>query len=154
MDEDEIRWSDEMYRIFGFDPQEFAVTCKKFVRMLHPTTTRPRAIREAVYGDEDRYSLDYRLIRPNGECALHSQYEAVRESQGGRFGWWGRSQDVTEHKRAEEALQQSEERYRAVVEQAGEGIFALVPKPSASWSPTSLSANVRLHPEELAQMKV
>jgi len=24
MDEDEIRWSDEMYRIFGFDPQEFA----------------------------------------------------------------------------------------------------------------------------------
>lgn len=26
MDEDEIRWSDEMYRIFGYAPQEFAVT--------------------------------------------------------------------------------------------------------------------------------
>jgi len=70
--------------------REFAVTCK--VREDAPSrrpATRQKAIREAVYGDEDRYSLDYRLIRPNGECFLHSQYEAVRDQEGGRFGWWG-----------------------------------------------------------------
>lgn len=58
LNEDEIRWSDEMYRIFGYAPREFVVTYKRFVRMVHPDDRRlvQRSIREAVYGDGRRRS--------------------------------------------------------------------------------------------------
>jgi len=79
---------------------------------------------------------------------LHSQYEAVREESGRSVRLVGTSQDVTEHKRAEEALQQSEERYRAV--KAGRGIFSFPNQAHPNLAFSKCSATL----EELAQMKV
>ncbi len=104
----ELRWSDEMYRIFGFAPQEFAVTYKRFLQLVHPDDKEllQKAVREALSGDEDRYSLDYRLVRPDGETRfLHSQYEAVRDGSGRTVRLVGTSMDVTEHKTLEERLE-------------------------------------------------
>ncbi len=52
----ELRWSDEMYRIFGFAPQEFAVAYKRFLQLVHPDDKEllQKAVREALSGDEDR----------------------------------------------------------------------------------------------------
>ncbi len=65
----------------------------------------------------------------------------------------GTIQDVTERKRAEEALQQSEERYRAVVEQAGEGIFLFDPLMTKRILETNIAFQKTFGytPEELAQ---
>ncbi|QIN77622.1 PAS domain S-box protein [Rubrobacter marinus] len=158
VEEDEIRWSDEMFRIFGYAPQEFVVTYKRFVRMVHPDDRRlvQGSIREALYGDGRRHSLDYRLRRPDGEVrSLHSQYEAVLGEDGRALRLVGTSQDVTERRRAEEELRESEERYRAVIEQAGEGIFLFDPSTKRI-----LEANLAFQrmfgyaAEELARMKV
>lgn len=78
----ERHWSDEMYRIFGFAPQEFPVTYKKFLNLVHPDDRAlvRKAVRAAFYEDRDWYSLDYRLIRPEGAVRfLHSQYKIVRD---------------------------------------------------------------------------
>jgi PAS domain S-box-containing protein len=49
----------------------------------------------------------------------------LRNDKGEVIGFRGVSRDVTDHKRAEEALKQSEERYRQLTENAGEAIFVV-----------------------------
>ena len=102
------RWSDEMYRIFGFAPQEFAITYRRLLELVHPDDRRGvrRAAREALRGGKDPPSLDYRLLRPDGEVRfLHTSYEVVRDDFGRPVRLVGTSRDVTERRALEEELE-------------------------------------------------
>jgi diguanylate cyclase (GGDEF)-like protein/PAS domain S-box-containing protein len=126
MTRDEGRWSDEMYRIFGFAPQEFPITYKKFLRLVHPDDKEilRKAVRAALYEDKDRYSLDYRLVRPDGEIRfLHSQYKVVREESRRPVSLLGTSQDVTERQQAEDELRKSEATNRAILQATPDLMF-------------------------------
>ena len=105
---DEGRWSDEMYRIAGFAPQEFVVTYKMFSGLVHPGDREllREAVRGALYGHGDRRGVDYRLVRPDGRVRfLHSEYEIVRDWSGWPVRLVGTSQDVTERRALEEELE-------------------------------------------------
>ncbi len=118
VERDVARWSDELYRIFGFAPQQFVPTYKSFLGSVHPDDRQSirRAVREALYeGRED--SIEYRILRPNGDArVVHTRFEVVRGETGGPIGLIGTVQDVTERKRAEEEIrelnQQLEQRVR------------------------------------------
>ena len=104
---DEGRWSDEMFRIFGFAPQEFVVTYKRFLKLVHREDRNlvRRMTREALRGSKNPSSLDYRLVRPDGEVRfLHSEYEVVLDGSGRPVRLVGTSQDVTERKVLEKKL--------------------------------------------------
>ena len=62
-----IRWSDEVYRIYGVEPGRFEVTHESFIAMVHPDD-RER-LEDSVRTGTDRrrfFEVEHRIVRPDG----------------------------------------------------------------------------------------
>ena len=64
---DETSWSDETYRIFELDPQEFGETCNSFLSNVYPEGRDyvDDAVKKALNGEP--LIIDYRIILSNGK---------------------------------------------------------------------------------------
>jgi two-component system cell cycle sensor histidine kinase/response regulator CckA len=72
--------------------------------------------------------FDYALIRKDGTKAFDEiSVSLMRDSEGKPVGFRGISRDVTERKRAEEALRQSEEKYRTILQSIEDGYYEVDP---------------------------
>jgi PAS domain S-box-containing protein len=102
-------WSDETYRIFGLRPQEGPMTVDALRELVH-AEDRDFVFREAEETLRGaRHDVEYRIVRPSGEVRIVNSTRAVRKDASGRpFQMFGTVQDITDRKRAEEALQQSQ----------------------------------------------
>jgi diguanylate cyclase (GGDEF)-like protein/PAS domain S-box-containing protein len=104
---DEVRWSDEHYRIFGYAPQSFTPTYEThYLNAIHPEDREcvEQAINEAFEGKP--HSIDYRIVRPGDEVRHVYSHGEVLFDEGGEepVGMAGTVQDITERKLAEELL--------------------------------------------------
>src|SRR5882724_7005912 len=105
-DTDLITWSDETYRIFGLQPQARILNLAQLPELVHPEDKQIviKAVAEALQGGE-RYDVEYRVVRPNGEVRLvHSQGDVIWDESGRPRRMFGSVQDITERKRAEQRL--------------------------------------------------
>jgi PAS domain S-box-containing protein len=124
----ELSWSDEVYRIFGFKPQEFSVTFDEYFKYVHPEDQDylNNAIKKAFEGKP--YSVDNRIITANGEERIvHTDAEIIFNEDNIPVYARGIVQDITERKRGEEALCESEERYRAFFNNSAVGALEIDP---------------------------
>ncbi|MDH3236037.1 MAG: PAS domain S-box protein, partial [Alphaproteobacteria bacterium] len=100
-------WSDENYRIFGFEPGSVEPSLDLVKVLVHPAdqeafTENHRRARE---GDKDSFKHEYRVIRRDGsQRFIHSTGELVRDDKGKPARLIGTVHDITERKQAEEAL--------------------------------------------------
>jgi PAS domain S-box-containing protein len=105
-DTDLITWSDETYRIFGLEPQGRLLHLSQLPDLIHPEDKQimTDAVAEALRGGQ-RYDVEYRVIRPNGDIRLvHSRGDVIRDESGRARRMFGSVQDITERKRAEQRL--------------------------------------------------
>jgi PAS domain S-box-containing protein len=105
-----IKWSDEAYRIYGLRPQEYPIDIAAIRKMIYPEDLEFvfRVTEEAVRGGL-RTDVEHRIIRPSGELrTVHSQSDVKRDASGRLCQMFGTVQDITDRKRAEEALQRSQ----------------------------------------------
>lgn len=116
--ENELRWSDEIYRIFGLTPQEFGATYEAFSNSVHPDDREfvKKSVNEAL-DKRKPYSIDHRILLPDGsERVVHEQAEVTFDEHSRPTRMVGTVQDMTELKRMEQALVMSERKFRSIVE--------------------------------------
>src|SRR5690348_13966179 len=105
-----VIWSDETYRIFGLPPQEGPIDLAIVREMMHPNDREAvfRTVEEAMRSGA-RADCEHRLIRPSGEMRIvHSLGDLKKDSSGRPYQMFGTTQDITDRKRAEEALQRTQ----------------------------------------------
>jgi PAS domain S-box-containing protein len=100
----DLYWSDEIYRIFGLQPQEFEATYDAFLKVVHPDDrdSVDQAVRDAMAGEAE-YDMVHRLVRPDGTVRFVSEKSDVtRDEQGNAIKMVGTVQDITDQKLAED----------------------------------------------------
>jgi two-component system, NarL family, sensor histidine kinase UhpB len=111
-----VSWSDELYRIFKLDPQQFNGTYEGFLQFVHPDDRAETGRRVARALEEHKaYSVEHRIVRPDN-CirVLHTRGRIVRDAAGRPMRMHGTSQDVTELKEAERAAREAGVRLKAL----------------------------------------
>ena len=115
----DLRRSDEFFRILGIEPQPCENPVFSFLNYVHPED------REMVKKEMDRtldegkpHNFEARIVQPDGSIrGVHEQTGIIECDVSGKpLRVIGTMQDITEQKRIEEALSESEERFRALAD--------------------------------------
>lgn len=108
---DRLTWSDEVYRIFGLQPQEFGATYQAFLERVHPDD---RAAVDAAYGSSVRegrsmYEIEHRVLRQPGDEIrwVSERCFHIRDASGQIIRSTGMVLDITDRKRMEESLREA-----------------------------------------------
>ena len=102
----ELFWSDEVYRIFGLNPQEFRITYDLFLSCVHPDDQDYliNAINEGLNGNP--FAVEYRIIPADGEERIVlTESKVISYEENNPIQAKGIVQDITERKRAEKELE-------------------------------------------------
>jgi PAS domain S-box-containing protein len=118
------RRSPEYLQIHGLPPEAANESHEDWVRRIHPEDRKAteQKFRDAVAGSVREYTVQYRIIRPSdGETRWISVKSTIeRDEEGKAIRLVGAHTDLTEQVMAEQALRQSEERYRKLADQLAE----------------------------------
>ena len=119
-----VIWSDETYRQFGYTRDTFSGRVEDAVTRIHPED-RPRvedAIQKVIAGGAE-YAQQYRLVWPNGtKCWVDAHGVMVRNGSAHMLGI---GVDITDLKKTEQSLQESEEKYLLLLNSTAEAIYGL-----------------------------
>jgi PAS domain S-box-containing protein len=102
--------SEEWYRIYDFDPKEGMPTWEQRLQRIHP---EDRALWQATIdralAEKSDYDVEFRILPPHSAVKyIHSVGHPILDSSGELLQFVGVAMDVTERKRAGEALRSSE----------------------------------------------
>jgi diguanylate cyclase (GGDEF)-like protein/PAS domain S-box-containing protein len=119
-----ISWSDELYRIFGLEPETIPASYKRFLRRVHPEdrVVVKRVVQRALRNRQPIVSHYCRILRPDGSIrTIHGQGEVLLDSAGKLISVIGTAHDVTEHRQ----LDEERARLAMIVETSNDAIFSV-----------------------------
>jgi PAS domain S-box-containing protein len=103
-----VYWSQEVYRLFGFDPNMGLPTDQAFYQRLHPDDRDwvERVITQAMLHDRSEYDVEYRILLPKGTVKyIRSIGHPLFDPAGALMEYVGTAMDVTEQRMARNALE-------------------------------------------------
>jgi PAS domain S-box-containing protein len=164
---DPVYLSDEIIRMWGYDPEREFPTRDQLFERIHPEdrdrvlATNKKALREKTDLD-----YEYRIVLPDGTVKhIHTTVHLMMNAAGEVVEALGTNVDVTERKRAENALRRSENQLRNVIDTIPAMAWTAVPDgtnifSSRQWTEyTGLGVEgsagsgweAAVHPEDLAR---
>ncbi|MGH9750913.1 MAG: putative bifunctional diguanylate cyclase/phosphodiesterase [Candidatus Polarisedimenticolia bacterium] len=101
-----LTWSDEIFRIFGVERGDRAPAFSWYLERVHPEDREQVArTTEQALRREGPYSIDVRLVRPDGKIRfVHEEAEVVYGADGRPERISGTTQDITERKETENQI--------------------------------------------------
>jgi PAS domain S-box-containing protein len=105
-----VIWSEEHYRMLGFEPGSVEPSVDLFVTALHADDrARVRHIFEEAINARQPYAMSYRVVLPDGSVRhLHTVGRPVATEAGDVVEYIGTSSDITERVEADAALRQAQ----------------------------------------------
>jgi PAS domain S-box-containing protein len=122
-----MEWSEEQFRIFGYEPKAIPTTCETFLAALHPHD-HDRVVASINDTLEGKTALDVecRVVHPDGEIrTVHYLGRMICAEGSTPVRLSGSTLDITDRKQAESALRQSESHFRALIENSSDIITVL-----------------------------
>src|SRR5260370_15609984 len=103
-------WSEECYRVLGFDPRDGLPRFETFLQRVHPDDqAKIREISAAAGRAKFDYETDYRIVQPRGEIRdIQVVAHPVFNPSADLVEYLGTVMDVTERRRSEEKLRQNQ----------------------------------------------
>lgn len=95
-----LTWTNEVYRIFGRDPEKFEPTYEAFLEAIHPEDKElvDTTYRNSIKNNEP-YEIVHRIIRPSGEVRIvYERSEDITDTAGRTSHSFGMVHDITEAK--------------------------------------------------------
>ncbi|MDI1433265.1 PAS domain-containing protein [Polyangium sorediatum] len=101
-----LTWSDQIFRIFGYEPRKFDVSYQAFIGTIHPDDRA--MVTEAVnrtVNERAPYSIEHRIVLPTGETrVVHEQGKVFYSESGTPLRMLGTVQDVTERRQSADII--------------------------------------------------
>lgn len=108
--ENKVMWSDELYRIYGLDPQAETITFERYASFIHTDDKEElfNTIQNALLSKKP-YELHHRIVRPDGSVrSLNAKGQVVLDEHGQAVRMTGTAQDITERMEVEREAQESQ----------------------------------------------
>jgi PAS domain S-box-containing protein len=120
-----VLWSDETFRQWGFAPGTFSGHVEDATGRIHPDDLPgvEHAIQDVLAGRKDQYAAQYRVVRPNGTTCWIDAHGVVMPDRSGHMV--GIGVDITDLKKVEDSLRESEEKYLLLLNSTAEAIFGI-----------------------------
>jgi PAS domain S-box-containing protein len=125
---DEVWWNKNFFEAFGYDPENGVPALDDWSKRIHPDDREKvvKRVKSVRYTGVESWNDEFRYLNSNGEwgTALDRAY-VLKDEQGKPVRLIGAIQDISERKKAEQEVANSERRYRQIVETAQEGIWLI-----------------------------
>lgn len=121
-----VVWSDELYRIFGFEPQSFEPTMKTRVDFTYPGDRYlVEDSIEKVIHEKCSFEMENRIARKDGSIRwVLSTGHVELDEHGEVESYIGTLLDITERKQLEKYLEREKERLRITIASIGDGVIS------------------------------
>jgi PAS domain S-box-containing protein len=122
-----LSWSDEVFSIFHVGKDEFGGNFEAFAARVHPDDVPALAkAQEATLAGGPDLDIEHRIVLPDGSVGhVHERARLIRDESGAPRLLAGSVQDISERKRQEQRLRESEQRMRTTVESAFDCIVTM-----------------------------
>ncbi len=105
--EDKVTWTDELYRLYGLEPQSEYIDYQRYLQLIHPEDREAAdGVVQEAFKSLSTFDFQHRLMMSNGGTRwLRGRGEVFTDGSGAPVRMVGTAQDITEQKAAEKIVE-------------------------------------------------